>query len=275
MARPGSTGHADDLARLRRRVVELEKLLEAGQKRARQHLELAAKVHRSLLPMPVRTDRVEVDVRYLPVEGIGGDYCQVFFVGDDVCYITISDVTGHGIGSALLATRVSSEVRYSVLLGKSPAEVLDALNRFVYGNFADAGLFLTFLAVRIDLPTGDINWSGAGHPSPILVRADGTTVVRLESQNLMIGVQLQCLAAEPEHRIRLERGDRVLIYTDGVTEVFDSTGSELGESGLAGLVVEAMSDDLFGMTDRILGGVVEFQPGPATDDRTLILLGLR
>ena len=222
----------------------------------------------------MRTDRIEVDVRYLPVDEVGGDYCQVRFPSENICYITICDVTGHGIGAALLATRVSSEVRHSVLSGKSPADVLDALNRFVCENFVEAGLFLTFLVVRIDLANREITWSGAGHPSPILLRTDGTTA-RLASQNLMLGVQPQCLAPEPEHRDHLEPGDRVLIYTDGVTELFDSTGSELGEGGLAALAVNATSDDLFGMTERILDQIVAFQHGPATDDRTLILVGIK
>lgn len=271
MALTGSTLDADDVTR---RITELQRVIEAQQKRAHQHLQLAAKVHRSLLPLPVRTDRIEVDVRYLPVDEVGGDYCQVRFPSENICYITICDVTGHGIGAALLATRVSSEVRHSVLSGKSPADVLDALNRFVCENFVEAGLFLTFLVVRIDLANREITWSGAGHPSPILLRTDGTTA-RLASQNLMLGVQPQCLAPEPEHRDHLEPGDRVLIYTDGVTELFDSTGSELGEGGLAALAVNATSDDLFGMTERILDQIVAFQHGPATDDRTLILVGIK
>jgi sigma-B regulation protein RsbU (phosphoserine phosphatase) len=224
--------------------------------------------------MPVRTDRIEIDVRYMPVEEAGGDYCQVHFLNENVCYITICDVTGHGIGAALLSTRVSSEVRHNVLSGKSPADILDALNTFIYGNFVEAGLFLTFLVVRIDLATREITWSGAGHPSPILLRTDGTTA-RLRSQNLMIGVRTQCLMPEPEHRIRVAPGDRVLIYTDGLTEVFDSTGSELGDCGLVDFVVNARSDDLFRMTDRILEQIVSFQHGPATDDRTLILVGIK
>jgi serine phosphatase RsbU (regulator of sigma subunit) len=212
----GSTVDADDAAG---RIAELQRVIDAHRKQAYQHLQLAAKVHRSLLPLPVRTDRIEVDVRYLPVEEVGGDYCQVRFPSEDVCYITICDVTGHGIGPALLASRVSSEVRHSVLLGKSPSEVLDALNRFVCGNFVEAGLFLTFLAVRIDMATREVTWSGAGHPSAILIHTDGT-VLRLASQNLM-------------------------------------------------------SADLFGMADRILEQIGAFQDGPATDDRTLILVGVK
>jgi sigma-B regulation protein RsbU (phosphoserine phosphatase) len=214
-------------------------------------------------------------VRYQPIDGVGGDYCQMHFPRENVCYITMCDVTGHGIGAALLATRVSSEVRHSVHSGKSPAEVVAGLNRFVYDNFAGAGLLLTFFAARIDLAGREITWSGAGHPSPILVRADGRTVARLASQNLIIGVLPECLAAEPEHRSRLEPGDRVLFYTDGVAEVFDATGAELGEEGLARFMREAMTVGVFGMIDRILEQVAAFQHGPVTDDRTLILFGAR
>lgn len=272
MALPGSTIEADDVAG---RISELQGVIDRQRRRARQHLQLAARVHGSLLPSPVHSDRIDVDVRYLPVDEVGGDYCQVRFSSEDVCYVTVCDVTGHGIGAALLATRVSSEVRHAVLSGQSPAEVLDALNTFVCADFADAGLFLTFFALRIDLAARRITWSGAGHPSPILLRGDDSTALPLVSQNLMIGVRGECLAAEPEHRLPIAAGDRILLYTDGVTEIFDGTGSELGQDGLVRLLRNAGSDDVFGMTDRLLEQIGRFQPGPATDDRTLILAGIK
>jgi sigma-B regulation protein RsbU (phosphoserine phosphatase) len=185
------------------------------------------------------------------------------------------DVTGHGVGAALLATRVSSEVRRSVHAGSSPVEVVDRLNRFVYANFTDAGLLLTFFAARIDLARYEVTWSGAGHPSPILIRAEGQTVVRLQSQNRILGVLPDSLAARPEDRSRFDPGDRILFYTDGVTEVFDAAGEELGEEGLTGLMLEAMPLGVFGMLDRILARVAAFQHGPVADDRTLILFGAR
>jgi len=230
-----SPGEVDRMGRLERRIAELEHLIELEQERSREHLRLAAQVHRSLLPLPATTERVEIDVRYQPLEGVGGDYCQTHFPGEHVCYITMCDVTGHGLGPALLATRVSSEVRRSVHAGSSPVEVVDRLNRFVYANFADAGLLLTFFAARIDLARYEVTWSGAGHPSPILIRAEGQTVVRLQSQNRILGVLPDCLAARPEDRSRFDPGDRILFYTDGVTEVFDAAGEELGEEGLTGL----------------------------------------
>lgn len=271
----GPAAEGDLVGRLRGRIVELEHLIEVQQRRSHEHLRLAAQVHRSLLPSPMTTERAEIDVRYQPLEEVGGDYCQTHFLGEDVCYITMCDVTGHGVGAALLATRVSSQVRRTVHAGSSPVEVVDRLNRFVCANFADAGLLLTFFAARIDLAGHEITWSGAGHPSPILVRADGRTVVRLQSQNRILGVLPDCLAAEPEGRSRFEPGDRVLFYTDGVTEAVDAAGAELGEQGLARLMLEAMPAGVFGMLDRILARVATFQHGPVADDRTLILFGAR
>jgi phosphoserine phosphatase RsbU/P len=266
---------ADLVERLEHRVAELEQQVAVERTRTREHVRLAEQVHRSLLPLPARTDRAEVDVRYQPLDGVGGDYCQMHFPSESVCYVTLCDVSGHGVGPALLATRVSSEVRHSVDAGHTPAEVVDRLNRFVCANFAGTGLLLTFFAARIDLARFEITWSGAGHPSPIVVRADGRTVMRLPSQNRIIGVLPDCLAAEPEHRSRFGPGDRVLFYTDGVTEVFDASGAELGEDGLASLMLHAMPAGACGMIDRILEQVAAFQHGPVTDDRTLILFGAR
>ena len=95
---------------LRRRCAELEKELEHLRLKQQTRLTIAADVHRSLLPGPVRHDRIWIDVRYVPIEEVGGDYCQVRFPDRATCYVTMCDVMGHGVGSALLAIR-SIQVR--------------------------------------------------------------------------------------------------------------------------------------------------------------------
>ncbi len=234
---------------------------------------LAAKIHRTLLPQPLHNDRIEVDVRYVPFEKVGGDYCQVRFCDKDTCYITMCDVVGHGIQGALLATRISSEVRHWILEGQPPRNIVQLLNSFVYNHFAETGMFLSFIASRIDLERCQITWSGAGHPSPLLIRSDGTTVERLPSQNLLIGVQEECLADEPEHTLSLNPGDRLVFHTDGLTETADSTRKQLGLDGLASLATVAMCVELFDMADQILNQVTEY--GPTTDDRTLIVAEIK
>ena len=74
-------------------------------------LQIATRVHDSLLPRPVRHPQIDIDTRYVPVNRVGGDYCQVLFPGESSCYVTMCDVDGHAVWPALLAARVSSEVR--------------------------------------------------------------------------------------------------------------------------------------------------------------------
>ncbi|MBW8040314.1 MAG: SpoIIE family protein phosphatase [Planctomycetes bacterium] len=280
MVSPDSEENTNDAERLRERISALERTLDATRTQLRSHINraksldidfnLAAKIHFTLLPQPIRNDRIEIDVRYIPIEKVGGDYCQVRFCDKDTCYITMCDVVGHGVQGALLATRVSSEVRHWILKGQPPRNIVQLLNSFIYDNFAETGMFLTFIASRIDLERRQITWSGAGHPSPLLIRSDGTTVERLPSQNLLIGVQEECLADEPEHTLSLNPGDRLVFHTDGLTETTDSTGKQLGIDGLATV---AMCVELFDMADQILDPVAKY--GPTTDDRTLIVAEIK
>ena len=232
-------------------------------------------VHRSLLPQPVRDGRLQVDVRYMPYDDIGGDYCQVRFVDPDTCYITMCDVVGHGVRAALLATRVSSEVRHWISERLAPCDTVRLLNRFIFDYFGQLDMFLSFIAARIDLRQGQVVWSGAGHPSPILVHRDGAQVELLPSQNTLIGVLEEPLNVEPEHTAPVSPGDRLVFYTDGLSETQDVEGTQLGIDGMAGLAANAMSVELFDMADRILAGVNQHQHGPPTDDRTLIVVEIK
>lgn len=276
----------EKLQRSLRRTMSMQRTLEALRTELRRQLsrskalgldlEVAASVHRSLLPEQVRDDRIHVDVRYCPIEQVGGDYCQVRFADPNTCYITMCDVMGHGVQAALLATRVSSEVRHWILECRAPCEIVQMLNKFIFDHFAETNLFLSFIAARIDLPDRLITWSGAGHPSPLLLRGDGTTVEHLTSQNLLIGIRENCLDSEPAHSILAEPGDRLLLYTDGLTETTDAIGSkQLGTDGLSDLATVAMCADLFDMADHIFEQIAHHYDGPVTDDRTLIVAELK
>lgn len=259
------------LEQLRKRLSEIERALEVARARRKRELCLAAKVHDSMLPKPVRHDRVLVDVRYVPVDEVGGDYCQARFSDWETLYVTVCDVTGHGIGPALLASRVSSEVRYGIVYGREPFEIVRSLNRFIITHFGETHLYLTFIVAQIDLVRRRVTWSGAGHPPPLLIRRDRRTIQLLKSQNLVIGVAEECLLNEPQHSLDLEPGDRLLFYSDGLTETTGPDGGLLGTDGLARIAVEALSRDLFDTADHILDQVARYQRGPTTDDMTLIV----
>lgn len=265
----------EDIERLRSRLLLAERDLNLKRKRIDRELELAARVHRSLLPQAVDHERIAVDIRYLPVEEVGGDYCQVRFADPGTCYITVCDVTGHGIGPALLATRVSSEVRHGILYGRAPCDIVRSLNQFIREHFEQTDLFLTMFAARIELRQRRITYCGAGHPCPLLLRREGLVVEQLDSQNPMIGILDDCLSDEPENTVDLLPGDRLVFYTDGFTETADINDHYLGVAGLAEIARDAMSVGLFQSSARILDRVAAFQHGPATDDKTLIVAEIK
>lgn len=265
----------DNIDELRQRLADTERELESVRLRIHRQLELASRVHETLLPQPVRDDRILVDVRYIPVDEVGGDYCHVHFSDRDTCYVAIYDVTGHGIGPALLATRVSSEVRHGILYGREPRDIIRSLNRFICDNFEETYLYLTLIVARIDLLYRRITWSGAGHPSPLLLRRNGQAVQQLKSQNLVIGVVDNCLAKQPESTLDLEPGDRLVFYTDGLSEAVDGDGHCLLTQGLADIIREAASVDLFDMADYVLDRIDRYHHGPTTDDKTLIVAEIK
>ncbi len=265
----------DDIEKLRHRLAEAERALQVKQDKLAMQLRLATKVHSSLLPRPVRRERVSVDVRYQPAEEVGGDYCQVRFSDPDTCYITMCDVTGHGIGAALMATRVSGQVRHNIVHGCTPRDIVESLNRFICDHLAETELYLTFIAARIDLRSAQITWCGAGHPCPLLIRRSRGTVEQLNSQNSMIGIIEDCLSEEPEHTLPLQPGDRLLFYTDGLTETADADGRCLGTQRLSEIGLKAQPVSLFEAADHILERVASYQHGPATDDKTLIVVEIK
>jgi len=264
-----------ELDRLRRRCGELERELEILRMKQRARIAIAADAHQSLLPGPVRRDSIWVDVRYVPIEEVGGDYCQVRFPDPRTCYITMCDVMGHGVGAAILATRVSSEVRYGITYGREPRDIVRSLERFMRQFFADSELFFTFVAARIDLDRMELTYSGAGHPSPLLIRPDENSYRGLTSQNPIVGLGTPDLENVRQDAVALRAGDRLVFFTDGLFEVNNAQGRQLGIDGLARVVRNAADCDLFETADVVLDQIRRYEAGPNTDDQTLIVAELR
>ena len=260
---------------LQRRCAELEREVEHLRQKQHTRLTIATDVHRSLLPAPVRHDRIWIDVRYVPIEEVGGDYCQVRFPDRAACYVTMCDVMGHGVGAALLATRISSEVRYGITYGREPRDIVQSLEHFMGEHFSNTGLFLSFVAARIDLERLELTWSGAGHPSPLLIRPEGRETQYLASQNAVIGLDLPDSEEIYQETIALNPGDRLFFFTDGLFEVLNAEERQLGTSGFAEFARSTMGCDLFEVADSVLKMVHDYQHGPNTDDQTLIVAELR
>lgn len=273
-----SCNQSSDLRRMQAFETELRRArqeLEQSQRARERHRRLIARVHESLLPRPMRHSRIEIETRYVPMEEVGGDYCQVLFPDDATCYITICDVMGHGFGPALLATRVSSEVRRLVMENRRPMKIVEGLNDFIFRYFFDTDVQLSFFAARFNLQRQTVTFSGAGHPGPLLIRDSTRQVEVLRSQHLLLGVAEECFRGESEATSTFQSGDRFIFYTDGLTEARNPKRESLGEAGLAAIATVMCAGNVAEVADCILERVAAFRAGPVCDDMTLIVAEMK
>ena len=236
-------------------------------------LKLAERVHHSMIPRSQRRGSLEVVCRFNPMHGIGGDYASVFFQTDTRVVASICDVTGHGIAAALLASRVNSFVLDAAPSARHPCEVGEALNAFIWDNFRETNLLLTFFCLFLDLESQSLVYSGFGHPPVLLCSKRNAAVRQLDAENTMIGIARDMPVNCSMLRIPFEPGDRLIMYTDGLTETTNAAGEFLDVAGLRRKFQDtahlSLEDSVAGIFDR----VEAFSDGlPAADDQPLLAL---
>jgi PAS domain S-box-containing protein len=251
------------------KLSEANSLLEERQSEIEEELQLAARVQESLAPKSLAWDGVRVETFYHAARTIGGDYGLVV-PGDDWLTLLVCDVSGHGIGSALVANRLYTETVSQIESGAEPGPMLRHLNRFVMQSLAGSAFYLTLALARIKRDARTIEFASAGHP-PVMIARRGQATRMLESGSMVIGLFENAIGADPTIEIPVQPGDRLVMYTDGFTENFDARGQMLGVAGLAKLVEESSALPLAEMKQSILEGVAAWRVGPAADDMSLIL----
>jgi PAS domain S-box-containing protein len=248
--------------------------LQERQLEIEEDLRLAARVQNSLAPRSLVWDKVSVDSFYHPVHSIGGDFALVDSQDRENVSLLVCDVSGHGIGSALVANRIYSETMAHLRGGTPLLEMFGELNRFLIEDIAGAGIFVTAAAARIDAQQRRMVFGGAGHPPAMLARPRQNPVL-LESGSMILGAFPDAVQPTTMQEVQLEQDDRLVIYTDGITEVFDSRGEMLGTEGIQEIVRQASLLPADEMKQGILDGVAAWRHGPPTDDISLVLAHIR
>src|SRR6202050_1862462 len=158
-------------------------LLEERQREIEEDLALAARVQQSLAPKSLVWGGVRVEAYFHPVRTIGGDFGLVSPLDHDHLNLLVCDVSGHCIGSALVANRIYSETMTQLRTGAPLSEMLRELNRFVMQNLGTSALLFTLAAARIDLGGRRMIFAGAGHP-PAMIVTPGEEPRLLESRSI-------------------------------------------------------------------------------------------
>jgi PAS domain S-box-containing protein len=248
--------------------------LQARQMEIEEDLRLAARVQCSLAPKSLAWDKMSVDAFYHPVHSIGGDFALVNSLDQDHLSLLVCDVSGHGIGSALVANRIYSETTAHLRNGTPFIDMFGELNRFLIEDIAGSGMFVTLAAARIDARRRSMVFAGAGHPPAMLAR-HGQTPMLLESRSMILGALPDAVDATANLEVQLQPDDRIVLYTDGITEVFNSRGEMLGIEGVQKIVRQTSSLPPHEMKQGILDGVAAWREGPPTDDVSLMLVHVR
>jgi PAS domain S-box-containing protein len=248
--------------------------LQNRQMEIEEDLRLAARVQTSLTPRSVVWDTLSVDSFYHPVHSIGGDFALVNSVDHEHLNLLVCDVSGHGIGAALVANRIYFETTAHLRSGMPLLDMFKELNRFLIEDIAGSGMYVTMAAARIDAQRRRLVFAGAGHPPAMLARR-GQTPVLLESRSMILGALPEAVEAESTLEVQVQPDDRIVIYTDGITEVFDTRGEMLGIPGVQEIVRQTSSLPAKEMKRAILDRVAAWRNGPATDDVSLMVVHVR
>ena len=248
-------------------------LLEKRQMEIDAELALAARVQQSLVPRNLVWSDIAVETYYSPARTIGGDFSVILPQGDEFLNLVMCDVSGHGAGSALLANRIYSETFHTLEERIRPGRVLRRLHDFVHDHIGVDGFYFTMAAARFSQHGHRVTFAAAAQPPAMLV--SNGVLRRLDSQNGILGCLADNAPAESADEIDLATGDRLVLYTDGLVEVFNQSREMLGVEGLAKMVRESATQSLQQMKQTILDGVATWRNGPLADDISLIIVEVR
>lgn len=201
---------------------------------------------------------------------VGGDFYDVFHMGGDRIGMLLGDVSGKGLDAAVLTTLVKHTIRAFGHEERSPAEVVARTNR-VLSAAAKLPDFASVILLSIDVPTGEVRYCCAGHPPAIVRRADGT-LEQWSCGSPVIGAFPELEFTEDA--VRIEPGDVVMLYTDGVTEARRPGGEFFGEARLLDFMHRTRELDVTALPDALYGEVMEFSGGRLADDVALLAFRL-
>jgi serine phosphatase RsbU (regulator of sigma subunit)/predicted enzyme related to lactoylglutathione lyase len=259
------------------REIEAERRAAAekleAERRAAQELDIAKRVQARLFPQnlpPLKTlDYAGVCIQ---AHAVGGDYYDFLNLGQSRLGLVIGDMSGKGIGAALLMANLQANLRsQSAIALEHPQRFLQCVNQLFSENTTESAYATLFFGEYDDL-TRRLRYANCGHYSPLLLRGDGR-LEELHSTGTVLGLFREWDCAVEE--CSLEPGDVLVLYTDGITEAFSEAGEEFGEQRLGELLRKHRELTAQAMLTAVLEEVQRFSAGKQQDDITLIVAKCR
>lgn len=245
-----------------------------AKERIESELKIARAIQMNFLPkrFPPFPEQTAFDLfaALEPAKEVGGDLYDFFMLDARHLFFSVGDVSDKGVPAALFMAVTKTLMKGIAEQGLTPADVLDRVNaELCQGN--DAAMFVTVACGMLDITTGELVYSNAGHNPPVLLRAGGAPEMLPVSPGLVLGVMEEATYATST--IRLTPGDRLLLYTDGVTEAMDAGQRLFSDERLLGEMAGLAAAEPRRMVERIMAAVHAHAGGtPQSDDITLLAL---
>jgi sigma-B regulation protein RsbU (phosphoserine phosphatase) len=231
----------------------------------------ARSIQQGLLPKAIpQFPGYEIASAWQSARVVGGDYFDVLPFDSDALGLCIADVAGKGFSAALLMSNLQAAVRGLAAPSLPPNELCLRLNALLHRNM-EGDRFVTFFYAQLDGPARRLSYANAGHSPPIVLHRDGSHH-RLKEGGGVLGVFSDQTFASGI--IRLQPGDRLILFTDGVTEAGNPGKEEFGEQRLLELLEAHRSSTPAEIKNRILGALADFNRSNWHDDVTLLILAV-
>ena len=250
--------------------LERARQLEIERQRTEDELALARRIQARLLPPgPPEVQGLELAGTSESAREVGGDYYDYLPLGDGRVVLVIADVSGKGVGAALLMSGFRASLMSQDLASTGLAEVVGRLNRFLHRS-VEPGRFVTAFLGVLEGRSGRLVYCNAGHNAPLVIGTGGA-VARLETGGLILGIMEESTYETGE--ASLGPGERLVLFTDGVTEAANEGDEQWGEERLIELLLGLPEEPCAGVVARIVGEVRRFEGARgASDDVTLIVV---
>jgi phosphoserine phosphatase RsbU/P len=274
----------DEIGTLTRSFEEMRRALKdyikhltettAAKERIESELKIARTIQMSFLPrafppMPGKV-RAEIFAKLEPAREIGGDLYDYFLIDKDHLFFAVGDVSDKGIPAALFMAVTKTLLKGVAETGMDPSEILHRCNVELCGE-NDSMMFVTVFCGILNLRTGRLKYSNAAHEHPVVIKSDGRSEYLPVPDGFLLGVDEDSIYQTME--TRLEPGDRLIVYTDGVTEAVNAAGELYSHTNLMAVIQSSASVSAEDIGTEILESVKQFSSGIAqADDITMLAL---
>jgi phosphoserine phosphatase RsbU/P len=239
-------------------------------RRQERDFEEARLIQRGLLPTAFpQIAGIDIAVSWQPHDGVGGDCFDTIGFGTALG-VSVADIAGKGLPAALLMSNLQAAVRAFAQDAAAPSAICASVNRLLCRNMAP-GRFATFCYARIDAAARRLMYANAGHNPPLLISRDGT-LTPMNVGGMVLGVFPD--TGYEQAGLPLNSGDRLIFYTDGITEARDPAGEEYSDERLMALARDGRHQPAEALKAMLLDDVTRFAEGRFEDDATLIVIGV-